>query len=229
MEMSTPILASAELLGILVRRRRKDFFGATRKIQRYFPGSLCDSLSYDPAKRNKDERRREERVKKEPCDTTDLQTTTVSSTMASLVTRFLLSRSSAMSARRPTSVQLFSTAGRSPLPPAPRVLPPRKKPNPTASTQQKQQAAEQPQSLYARTRNRGPVSWPALFLVSVAAASAVAYYSIERERRLERAMGQVVSSESDGWTPRPDYLAKRKFVPTNAGWFPIEDGFGARE
>ena len=57
----------------------------------------------------------------------------------------------------------------------------------------------------------------------------MAYYSIERERRLERAMGQVVSSESDGWTPRPDYLAKRKFVPTRAGWFPVEDGFGARE
>ena len=84
-------------------------------------------------------------------------------------------------------------------------------------------------SLYARTRNRGPVSWPALFLVSVAAASAVAYYSVERERRLERAMGKVVSSESDGWTPRPDYLAKRKFVATKAGWFPVDDGFGARE
>ena len=57
----------------------------------------------------------------------------------------------------------------------------------------------------------------------------MAYYSVERERRLERAMGKVVSSESDGWTPRPDYLAKRKFVPTKAGWFPVDDGFGARE
>jgi len=83
--------------------------------------------------------------------------------------------------------------------------------------------------LYERTRDRGPVSWPSLFFVGVAAASAVAYYKIERERRLEKAMGKIVSSESDGWTPRPDYLAKRKFVPTQYGWFPREDGFGARE
>lgn len=83
--------------------------------------------------------------------------------------------------------------------------------------------------LYARTRDRGPVSWPSLFLVGVAAASAVAYYRIERERRLEAAMGKVVSSESDGWTPRPDYLAKRRFVATKYGWFPEQDGFGARE
>lgn len=79
------------------------------------------------------------------------------------------------------------------------------------------------------TKDRGPVSWTSLFLVGVAAASAVAYYRIERERRLEAAMGRVVSSESDGWTPRPDYLAKRKFIPTRYGWFPQEDGFGARE
>jgi hypothetical protein len=65
--------------------------------------------------------------------------------------------------------------------------------------------------------------------VGVAALSAVSYYRIERERRLEEAMGKVVSSESDGWTPRPDYLAKRKFVQTSQGWFPKEDGFGARE
>ena len=57
----------------------------------------------------------------------------------------------------------------------------------------------------------------------------MAYYAVERERRLERAMGKVVSSESEGWTPRPDYLAKRKFVATKSGWFPVEDGFGARE
>lgn len=84
--------------------------------------------------------------------------------------------------------------------------------------------------LYQRTRDRGPVSWPSLFLVGVAALSAVSYYRIERERRLEEAMGKIVSSESDqGWTPRPDYLAKRTFVKTNAGWFPRDDGFGARE
>jgi hypothetical protein len=84
-------------------------------------------------------------------------------------------------------------------------------------------------NLYARTRNRGPVSWPSLFLVGVAAASAVGYYQIERERRLEAAMGKVVTSESDGWSPRPNYLAKRKFVATKYGWFPMADGFGARE
>ncbi len=40
---------------------------------------------------------------------------------------------------------------------------------------------------------RGPVTWPALGLVSVVAACAVAYYNIERERRLENAMGKIVS------------------------------------
>jgi hypothetical protein len=78
-------------------------------------------------------------------------------------------------------------------------------------------------TLYARTKDRGPVSWPSLFLVAVAAATAVGYYRIERERRLEAAMGKVVSSESDGWTPQPDYLAKRKFVATKHGWFPVDD------
>ena len=41
---------------------------------------------------------------------------------------------------------------------------------------------------------RGPVTWPALGLVAVAAASAVSYYKIERERRLENAMGKIVSN-----------------------------------
>lgn len=122
-----------------------------------------------------------------------------------------------------------TSKGRPPLPPSPRIRPTQQqqeKPTPSTPSQQQQQAP----SLYARTRDRGPVSWVALFLYSVMAASAVAYYSIERERRLERAMGQVVSSESDdGWTPRPDYLAKRRFVPTRAGWFPVDDGFGASE
>lgn len=76
---------------------------------------------------------------------------------------------------------------------------------------------------------KGPVSWRSLFLAGVAAATAVAYYQVERERRLEQAMGKIVSSESEGWTPRPDYLAKRKFIPTKWGWFPEKDGFGARE
>jgi hypothetical protein len=98
--------------------------------------------------------------------------------------------------------------------------------NPTASASA---ATKGSANVYARTKDRGPVSWTSLFLVGVAAASAVTYYQIERERRLERAMGKVVSSESDGWTPRPDYLAKRKFVPTKYGWFPMADAFGARE
>lgn len=39
---------------------------------------------------------------------------------------------------------------------------------------------------------RGPVSWVSLGLVAVAAASAASYYQIERERRLENAMGKIV-------------------------------------
>jgi hypothetical protein len=75
-------------------------------------------------------------------------------------------------------------------------------------------------------KDRGPVSWPSLFLVGIAAASCVAYYNIERERRLETAMGRVVSSESDGWSPNPDVMAPRKFTLTPWGWFPEDDGFG---
>jgi protein SCO1/2 len=41
---------------------------------------------------------------------------------------------------------------------------------------------------------RGPVSWASLGLVAVAAATAVGYYQIERERRLENAMGKIVST-----------------------------------
>ena len=76
-------------------------------------------------------------------------------------------------------------------------------------------------------KNRGPVSWMSLFLVGVAAASVTAYYKLERERRLETAMRKVVSSESDGWSPNPEVLAKRKFKRTPWGWFPEEDAFGA--
>jgi len=42
--------------------------------------------------------------------------------------------------------------------------------------------------------SRGPVSWVGLGLVAVAAASGVSYYQIERERRLEQAMGKIVST-----------------------------------
>jgi hypothetical protein len=76
---------------------------------------------------------------------------------------------------------------------------------------------------------RGPVTWPALGLVAVAAASAVAYYKIERERRLEKAMGKIVSSESDGWSPNPEFLAKRQWKLTKWGWFPAEDVWGGGE
>ncbi|CAB9520207.1 expressed unknown protein [Seminavis robusta] len=77
------------------------------------------------------------------------------------------------------------------------------------------------------TKNKGPVSWMSLFLVGIAAASVTAYYKLERERRLEQAMRKVVSSESDGWSPNPEVLAKRKFKRTPWGWFPEEDAFGA--
>ena len=85
------------------------------------------------------------------------------------------------------------------------------------------------------SRNRGPVSWAALGLVAVASASAVGYYQVERERRLERAMGKVVSStyrdggEEEGWSPNPEFLARRKWKLTQYGWFPEEDAFGGGE
>jgi hypothetical protein len=93
-----------------------------------------------------------------------------------------------------------------------------------AKTQGIGSAAAQP-GVYIK--DRGPVSWPSLFLVGIAAASCVAYYNIERERRLETMMGRVVSSESDGWTPNPEVMAPRKFKLTPWGYFPEEDAFGA--
>ena len=79
------------------------------------------------------------------------------------------------------------------------------------------------------TANRGPVSWGALGLVAVVAASSVAYYQIERERRLEEAMGKIVTSESEGWSPSPSQLAPRKWKQNDQGaWFPIiNDVWGA--
>jgi hypothetical protein len=169
-----------------------------------------------------------------------------------------------------TMRRLGSSVARRPLPPSPRIrttaVPPfaaaaknnetatvlsaassssTKPPLAQAAPAASASAAAAATSLYQRTKDRGPVSWTSLFLVTVAASTAVGYYSIEREKRLERAMGQVVSSEflgdntinengggggsGGGWSPRPDYLAKRKFVPTKYGWFPVDDGFGARE
>ena len=84
--------------------------------------------------------------------------------------------------------------------------------------------------LYQMSKTRTPVTWTSLFLVGVAAASVVAYYRIERERRLEQAMGKIVSSESTGWTPKPDVLGRRQFVQTASGQYvPRDDGWGARE
>ena len=84
----------------------------------------------------------------------------------------------------------------------------------------------------SRIVERAPTTWTSLFLAAVAAASAVAYFNIERERRLEKSMGQIVSSElpqqAEGWTPMPGSLAKRKYFATKYGWFPeIDDVFGA--
>lgn len=83
--------------------------------------------------------------------------------------------------------------------------------------------------LHAFSRERGPVSWQALGLVTITAASLVAYYKIERERRLEEAMGKIVSSESDGWSPDPEFLGKRKWKKTKFGWFPEDDAYGGGE
>lgn len=120
--------------------------------------------------------------------------------------------------------------GRKPLPPMPRVLPRQANTKFKKTTTGSAGGTEATTDVYSRIRNSTPVSWKSLFLMSVAGASAVAYFQIQRERRLEAAMGQVVSSELDSaWTPNPDYMAKRKFVRTNAGWFPLDDGFGACE
>jgi hypothetical protein len=126
--------------------------------------------------------------------------------------------------------------GRVPLAPAPRVWPltggntTTLKASAAAAAVNAQTTPSESTSVYARIRNRGPVSWTSLWLTAVAAATAVGYYHVERERRLEQALGKIVTSESDGWTPRPEFLAKRKYVQTRDGtWFPVSDGFGARE
>jgi hypothetical protein len=126
--------------------------------------------------------------------------------------------------------QLSSSNGRKPLAPAPRVVPPPKGGKPiqlSGAAAAKTNSGTGKGSPGVYITDRGPVSWPSLFLVGVAAASCVAYYNIERERRLETAMGRVVSSESDGWSPNPDVMAPRKFKLTPWGWFPEDDGFGA--
>jgi hypothetical protein len=65
---------------------------------------------------------------------------------------------------------------------------------------------------------RGPVSWASLGLVAVAAASAVSYYQIERERRLEQAMGKIVSNNKKE-------NRKRQALYTLGIGFIVIDGF----
>eukprot|EP00804_Cyclotella_cryptica_P019160 CCRYP_017807-RA/>CCRYP_017807-RA protein AED:0.12 eAED:0.12 QI:207/0.66/0.75/1/0.66/0.75/4/191/363 len=120
-------------------------------------------------------------------------------------------------------------------PPPPSTPPPPTHPNPAATAASSIKYAKtsagtgDPQGTGGfNFSTRGPVTWPALGLVAIAAGSAVAYYRIERERRLENAMGKIVSSES-GWSPNPELLARRQYVRTKWGWFPKEDAFGGGE
>jgi hypothetical protein len=84
--------------------------------------------------------------------------------------------------------------------------------------------------LYKRLSGRGPISWPSLVLTAVVGVGAVVYYNMERERRLESALGKIVTSESDGmWSPDPERLAPRRFIKTKYGYFPVDEGFGASE
>lgn len=124
------------------------------------------------------------------------------------------------------------TTGRPPLPPSPRrgPLPPKKSSPQSGNNNAPPSNKNALAAFYQRLNSRTPVSWTSLFIAAVTAATAVAYYQIERERRLEEALGKIVTSEYDqAWTPRPGYLAPRTFVPTPYGWFPVQDGFGARE
>jgi hypothetical protein len=77
---------------------------------------------------------------------------------------------------------------------------------------------------------RGPVSWTNLGAVAFVSAAAVAYFKIQRERRLEEAIGKIVTSESAGWTPDPANYAPRKFKLSSEGkWMPEEDQWGGSE
>jgi len=76
---------------------------------------------------------------------------------------------------------------------------------------------------------RGPVSWTMFGIVGVAAAAAVSYYSIERERRMEEALGKIVTSESEGWTPDSNNWKPLKYEWNGRGWYPEETSFGPSE
>ena len=102
------------------------------------------------------------------------------------------------------------------------------------SKSQAQLAKEAAHARIGGSNKKGPVSWPLLGLAAVAAATGVSYYSIERERRFEKAMGTVVSSESNTsnnsfiWSPGRGW-APVKFKLTEWGWFPEEKPCGIRE
>ena len=69
--------------------------------------------------------------------------------------------------------------------------------------------------------SRGPVSWIGLGLVAVAAASSVGYYQIERERRLENAMGKIVSK---GFCDLESF-SFHIYIESNGIWFWIVLGW----
>mmetsp|Transcript_26396 Transcript_26396/g.30675 ORF Transcript_26396/g.30675 Transcript_26396/m.30675 type:complete len:324 (+) Transcript_26396:102-1073(+) len=74
---------------------------------------------------------------------------------------------------------------------------------------------------------RAPVTSLAAFgLAGVVLATIAGYYHLDRERKLETAMGKLVAGDSGGWSPNPEYFAKREFKKTKFGWFPVEDAFG---
>jgi hypothetical protein len=88
---------------------------------------------------------------------------------------------------------------------------------------------EGPKQLHSVAR-RGPVSWTSLGLVAVVSAAAVGYFKVQRERRLEEAIGKIVTSESDGWSPDKENFAPRKFYQTEDGkWLPRRDQWGGCE
>jgi hypothetical protein len=58
--------------------------------------------------------------------------------------------------------------------------------------------------------SKGPVSWIGLGLATVAAASAVSYYQIERERRLENAMGKIVRWQCNAMRNATFFLKRRE-------------------
>ena len=98
---------------------------------------------------------------------------------------------------------------------------------------QAQKAKEAAHGYIGVSNKRGPVSWPLLGMAAVAAATGVSYYNIERERQFEKAMGTVVSSESNdsdsfSWSPGRGW-APVKFKLTQWGWFPEENANTIRE